>query len=217
MRVSKDLRDVARELAAGIIDFGSFVARTRLHWKRFATALFRRWTLPPAVTTEDVEQEMLLAAYRLWPRFKPELAEPAAYLVFHAHAKALKWMHKQRGAGLHGCPERRSSICPTPASWLDRDDRAFLDRLVSPFAATDSRAIAEQTARLFADAVADENETIVLKALGSCDGDVELAAGALYSCAGTRAALWLTSEAKARRATKKHLASVRSKAMALAC
>ena len=66
-----------------------------------ARVLHKRYTLPPGVSREDVEQEMLLAAWRAVESWEEGRASLVGYVVWSAHSCASKYLHKQRGADQH--------------------------------------------------------------------------------------------------------------------
>ena len=98
------LDGLLRQLRAQEITFTFFQQSTRDDWRRMALKLFRIWELPPGVTAEDVEQEMLLAAWtavRDWDPDRPGAAGLRSFVVWRAHNAAAKWLHAQRRAKRH--------------------------------------------------------------------------------------------------------------------
>lgn len=91
-----------RALHAETLTFTQFYRLTRREWGRMSTALHRNWKLPPTVTVDDVEQEMLLGGWlaaRKWSPTKGMALTP--YVVWCAHSRATRWIHKQRGVEQH--------------------------------------------------------------------------------------------------------------------
>lgn len=83
----------------GGASFNAFVLATRPTWHRYAQYLARRWRGPVGVGLEDLEQEMLLAAWRAIATWDPTRQKPIhEYVVYMAIDKAKKWLHKQRNA-----------------------------------------------------------------------------------------------------------------------
>lgn len=85
--------------------FADFYAATKDDWRRMACKLFNRWRLPSGVTEDDVEQEMLLAAWKaaMLPPERGGWDESrgvtlAVHVVWCAHAATKKWIHTQRKA-----------------------------------------------------------------------------------------------------------------------
>jgi hypothetical protein len=213
MRIGQEMRDSARELAAGGIDFDAFARRTRGEWRRIALWLFRRWPTPAAVLEEDVEQQLLLSAWRVWSRrpFDPSRsASPSAYLVWNAIAKTTTWLHGQRGAGLHR-PEKRPSNIAVPASWLDDPERgaAFLDGVAGKSPPADVRLGQARAARAIAAACSPATRE-VLDILASVDGDLALGAEAVYADPSLRVSEWLASEAAAVRLVDRAISEARA-------
>lgn len=98
IRLAEGLRALREEK----ITFRQFYARTREEWHRMAVVLHRHWKLPPTVTVDDVEQELLLHAWVFVPQWDPEKGSSlAGYVVWNAHDKTLKWIHKQRSCNQH--------------------------------------------------------------------------------------------------------------------
>jgi DNA-directed RNA polymerase specialized sigma24 family protein len=83
------------------ITFRSFYQRTRADWHRMAVALFRDWKLPPTVTVDDVEQELLLGAWIALGRWKAGGMPLGGYVCWCAHNKATRWIHMQRQCNKH--------------------------------------------------------------------------------------------------------------------
>lgn len=82
----------------GDITFGRFVVATRKTWRALATHLLGRWKAPPGVSVEDMEQELLLACWRVIPKWEPGKAALVRFVVYNCCDKAKKWLHKQRNA-----------------------------------------------------------------------------------------------------------------------
>jgi sigma-70-like protein len=91
-----------RALRAKKTTFTAFYRATRQEWQRMALALHRNWRLPPTVTVDDVEQELLLGAWLAVRKFLPSKGMTlVGYVVWCSHSRATKWVHKQRGAEQH--------------------------------------------------------------------------------------------------------------------
>jgi hypothetical protein len=94
------------KLRSGAMTFADFLVETKGDWRRMAAKLFGRWRLPCGVTEDDVEQEMLLAAWRsaMNPPGKNGGWDPSrgvplvTHVLWSAHAAAKKWIHTQRKA-----------------------------------------------------------------------------------------------------------------------
>lgn len=222
----------ARALARGEINFDAFVRRTRADWRRLGAWLYRHWPTPAAVTEEDVEQQLLLCAWRAWQRWLEkwkgrevdeegvpigagdQCAKPGRYLTWTALAKATVWIHGQRGARMHGDPTHRPSHIATPASWFDRPGedggmRSFLDGVASPEAAIEGRLVAVQAVRFLAEACSDTTRR-VLEHVVDADGDTALAASAVYEDTELVLRCWLKSEGQAARLVDKAVDEART-------
>ena len=82
--------------------FRSFYLRTKTDWRRMAVALHRHWHVPPTVTADDVEQELLLGAWVAVGEWRADLGPSLqTHVVWRSHNRATKWLHKQRGANQH--------------------------------------------------------------------------------------------------------------------
>lgn len=101
---------LATELAhlrARRITFTQFYRATKEDWSCMATTLHKHWQLPPTVTVDDVEQELLLGGWMavLGPkkgRWAPGRGMTLeGYVVWTAHSRTTKWIHKQRGCEQH--------------------------------------------------------------------------------------------------------------------
>jgi DNA-directed RNA polymerase specialized sigma24 family protein len=91
--------DIYTSVTRGAVGFDEFARATRAHWGAIARKLHRKWKVPAWLGAEDIEQELLLAAWVSAPRFDPARGHTAkAYLVFHACDKAKKAIHKARGS-----------------------------------------------------------------------------------------------------------------------
>ncbi len=92
-----DLVAQLRQLKDGRITFDEFYRRTRADWRRMAAKLHRAWSLPVAVSVEDVAQEMLAHAYSAVGKWDPNRGNPLhVHVVWSAHAETKKWLHTQR-------------------------------------------------------------------------------------------------------------------------
>jgi Sigma-70 region 2 len=100
--MSEKLATELRLLRGKKITFTAFYRTTRQEWQRMALSLHRNWKLPPTVTVDDVEQELLLGAWLAVRKFVPSKGMTlVGYVVWCSHSRATKWIHKQRGAEQH--------------------------------------------------------------------------------------------------------------------
>lgn len=97
------LAPMLARVRAGTMHFGELARRTPEVWRGLAAYLYAKWTTPAACTADDVEQELLLAAWAAIPQWDPARGNTLAeYVVWNACTKAKLWIHRQRGANLHG-------------------------------------------------------------------------------------------------------------------
>jgi len=165
----------AGELARGEIDFNKFARLTMKDWERMARVLHRRWHLPPAVTEEDLQQELLYNAFKSWSRYRSDGATPHAYLIFKAHARTMNHIHAQRGAGQSGCPGSRPSRLMTPISWTVDDETGLgnpLDRSDGSKMQADRKLEAAETLGEVA-SVLDREEAEILGAALAHEGEID--------------------------------------------
>jgi hypothetical protein len=100
--LSENLASNLQALRAREIPFEVFHRRTRDEWRRMAVALHRRYTLPPGVTADDVEQEMLFGCWVAVSRWEDDRGVSlVSYVVWGAHNRAQKWIQRQRGVNQH--------------------------------------------------------------------------------------------------------------------
>lgn len=91
------LSEPLARLRAGEIPFSRFAAETRPAWQNMARYLAQHWRPPVGVTVDDLEQELLVAAWRAVPRWDPTRGPTLErYVTFQAIDKAKKWLQKQR-------------------------------------------------------------------------------------------------------------------------
>ena len=169
-----------RALHSKDINFSAFHRRTRVEWRRMATALHRRYALPPSVTAEDVAQEMLLAAYRAVERWDGRMTLDG-YVVWCAHNAAQKWIHKQRHCNLH--TRKGPSYFPLSASMLAREDGSSVLDDATPGAPDSERNMdveraLEKVARFSSDQ--SEAQRKALAYYVEAGADEELAAAKLW-------------------------------------
>jgi DNA-directed RNA polymerase specialized sigma24 family protein len=107
--------------------FASFAKDTDPDWQAMAAHILRRWKTGPEVTPDDIVQELLMAAWSHIPKFDPSMGTDFGdYLVFNSMSRAKKWVHKKRGAILHGNSDSNRSRIPfsLDAMTSEANDRA---------------------------------------------------------------------------------------------
>lgn len=95
--ISRETRACFEEYAVGLIPFAVFATRTKEFWAATARYLLKRWRASEAVEPSDLVQELLLEAWRAFPRFDPARGDLAAFICYEATSKAKRWLHGQRG------------------------------------------------------------------------------------------------------------------------
>jgi DNA-directed RNA polymerase specialized sigma24 family protein len=110
---------VLLQLRAGEITFDDFAKQARRDIKALAASLINRWQVPPSISAEDVEQEMLLAAWQAVRKWDPSRASIAGFVVFSMCDKAKKLINRERAALRRdgGAPSRHA----VPLSSLTED------------------------------------------------------------------------------------------------
>jgi DNA-directed RNA polymerase specialized sigma24 family protein len=200
-----------RVLHSKTITFQQFYRLTKPEWSRMATSLHKQWKLPPAVSADDVEQEMLKAAWRALPRWNPRKAPLVRFVVFEAHDKAVKWIHKQRGCNLH---TRKG---PSQYAWciatLARDGEDGGSRVLEN--ATDGAPSSERVIDYerfldeLPDAASSEAGRVALQRFIEHAGDEEKAARAMHADKRHRFLFSIESPAHAKQIIRQELRSVR--------
>lgn len=95
----------AKACHAGNMTLRQFFEQAHPVLVRMGATLMRRWRTPPAVSLEDVVQELMVGCCWAFKRYDPKRAGAAPigrFVMYNACDKAKKWIHRQRGALLHG-------------------------------------------------------------------------------------------------------------------
>jgi len=109
----------------GRLTFDAFARNTRNEWRAMAASLHRRWKLGAWIDRQDVEQNLLLAAWLFIPKWDPTRGVSLATFVrWNAIDKAKKIIHRERGAILHGNADSNPSRVERAVdlSLVDQDD-----------------------------------------------------------------------------------------------
>lgn len=94
--------DAVREYYAGRMEFGEFAKHTAPRWGFWARKLSKAWgRLPCWLAQEDLEQELLIEAWRHSKTYDPKKAEAGSYAQFSAAKAVSKKIHKARGVEQH--------------------------------------------------------------------------------------------------------------------
>jgi uncharacterized protein (DUF1778 family) len=162
-----------------------FFAQSRIVWQRLARNLLRRWQAPAWYTHEEVEQELMLAAYHFVWKFDTARAKGrsiGSFVSWNAMDKAKKALHVARGAKLSGDADKNPSRIETPFSTYevspDEVDLSAATEAIQEEWFERQEAIAEAE-RLFE----TERERLAVRVLAENNGCIEDAALQL-SCHG---------------------------------
>lgn len=167
-------------LREGRTTFAAFSTSTGADWRRMAEYLYRRWWLPAGVEVEDVQQEVLLAAWQSVPGWDPDRGVSLrSYVVWSALTGAKKWLHRQRNAARRdGKADGRF-----PVSITEYNERRNRDDPTEPVVDLSEPATAEETVE------AREQLTFVLGGLSYVEREVLMAVVASGGDLGRAAAM----------------------------
>lgn len=196
------------------IDFGSFVAATRVEFRKMALYLVRRWTPPEWFTLEDIEQELYLGAWKYIWRFDPTRGKSISnFVTYNAIQHAKTALHVARGVTISGSPDRKVSNIETPLSMFGEEgDGEALMSVILGEAPQAEEALIEHEDRKAACKVAlraceSQQERYVVLAIREAKS-VDGASRVLYDDIDNRIDLRLSSEAHAERFVKRHAIAV---------
>lgn len=119
MSINHEFEQLLTGLREGHLTPEVFFAQSRIVWQRLARNLLRRWKAPAWYSHEEVEQELMLAAYDFVWKFDPTRAKGrtiGGYVAWNAVDKAKKQLHVARGAKLSGDADKNPSRIETPFS-----------------------------------------------------------------------------------------------------
>jgi hypothetical protein len=207
------------KLRAGKMEYRDFARVTRGDWCAMAQYLMRMWRLPQGVEVEDVVQELHIGVLGALRTYDPARGPLAAYVVFSACTKAKGWLHKQRGAGLHGNPGRRLSNFAEPFSLLARGDGdvGMVPQVVLGAQSMRDRQNTEAVEWCIewerATCVAPTGRLrVAAQAVQTANGNCTAAAQAVYADVGVRLRYRLGHEGAARRLVRDAVGYVAAKA-----
>ena len=189
------------KVRAGEVSFDAWARATAPDWRKLAEHLFRRYPLPAALSVEDVEQEMLLAAWTAIRIWDPTAGMPLErFVTWTAYTSAKKWIHRQRNA-------------------LRRDDRApgrFPSLMTQgDYSTLRSAATGSDTAEVRARVVGairaleHPEHRVALTAVASAGGDPDAAVDLLMGAAGARGDLGIVTRQDAVRLVRAATAASR--------
>lgn len=193
--------DALWELYEGKATADAFFLRTRIHWRRLAHHILKRWRPPSWFGLEEVEQELMLGAWAFVWKFEDDRnvgntprQRLSRYVVYNAYDKAKKQLHKARNAKKRDdSAPSRVDVC---ASALSSDPEFDLfEKLAFVEADQEDLAVREQVLMRWG----DDAEKAVLTALLQCEDFVD-AAEKIYATPSLRDACKVTSPRDAARA-----------------
>lgn len=176
------IRTEAARLLAGEKTFEQFYRATRVEWRREAQRLLRMWRLPAAVELEDVEQELVSAAWQVLGQFDASRGvELGAWLNWNAHASTKRWLHRQRKAlRLSGKSESRHAVSLSEMARKDQDGQTVEVQLLDVTNDSAEDALAVVDAIREAVGWLDKADRFCLVALVAAGGNVRAAAETLF-------------------------------------
>jgi DNA-directed RNA polymerase specialized sigma24 family protein len=165
--VTGDFGAALRAVYDGRATFDAVVREHRAHFRALAAQILRRWKLPPWVQLEDVEQDLLIAAWeRLWDYDPARGTSIEGYVIWNAYDRAKKRAHKARGSKRSG---NKADSNPSrfergyAAVWGDDADRRSEEKSSIP-APQESGVQLHEAEELVADCVRDLREWHTVRA-----------------------------------------------------
>jgi len=170
------------------VSAGAWCAEHRAEIERVARGLLRRWSVPAAVTADDVAQELRVGAVLALARYDARRGtDRTRYVWWFALNHAKHWLHAQRGALRHsGHAPSTHALCE--AHWsrpfvdcgdAEYWDQGLLDRRTYEGAGADEVAEFAELLRLALAACRTERERACMDALFDARLDVGEATGAV--------------------------------------
>lgn len=201
------------------IDFGTFVAKTRLEFHKLACTLMRRWRSPEWFTTEDVEQELYFGASKYIWKYDVKRSKGKSiqkFVVYNAMSHAKRQLHMARGVTISGSPDRKVSKIEMPLTYFgdDGEGMALLESILAETPKAEDALIAEEDRKaavaLVLKACDTEKERLVVLAIGEA-GSLDAAGRLLYDDFDQRIMLRLPSEEHADRFVHRRASAVASR------
>jgi hypothetical protein len=208
-----DLDGQLHALRAKKITFRQFYLATRQDWQRMAAALLRHWRVPPSVTVDDVEQELLLAGWKFISKWdETRETSLAGYVVWNAHDKATKWLHVQRGVERHRRKgPSRFAFCISSLVSDEEGATRILSRMTTE--SSEDSFDYSQMLKMVPEAALTEIGRTALRRFIDAGGDAERAARLWYADPGQRFLFGLRSQDAAKKVIKNEVRSVRRRVM----
>jgi len=156
------------------VSAGAWCAEHRAEIERVARGLLRRWSVPAAVTADDVAQELRVGAVLALARYDARRGtDRTRYVWWFALNHAKHWLHAQRGALRH------SGHAPSTHALCEAQTGAAADTRAYEGAGADEVAEFAELLRLALAACRTERERACMDALFDARLDVGEATGAV--------------------------------------
>jgi hypothetical protein len=198
------LEDLLLQVRAGDMTFAEMVRASKKTWENHAQYIARRWRGPNWHGLEDLEQELLLGAWRAIWDYDPTVPNAPTidrYVIWNAVDRAKKRQHKARAVRLHGNPDGEKSRFDMPAGSFSSGD--ITESMESP--ATQELHLGQIEHAL--SACRTRRERLAIRTLAQT-GSVLHAASALYEDEGARRVLGVGSPRAAGRAVRRAVRDV---------
>ena len=205
MRRVSDVRTAASGVKSGAISFDLFALQTKEQWRVFAADIMRKWPQPAWVELEDVEQDLLVGAWKAIQSHQAGRSDLGGYVVWNAFDKAKKRAHKARNAYRHRGADSSPSRIERPTGLLSTESDSPTEQAIvrAVEKATSIEATQEETL-LFEEIyealvkVCNARQALAIEALVAFDGDEVAAAAFLYEDECARFRYRLQTEEQAR-------------------
>jgi DNA-directed RNA polymerase specialized sigma24 family protein len=193
------MREWLEKLRDGEASFAEFAAGTANDWRLLSFWLLRRWSLPPAVSEEDVQQEMLLECWRSVPLWSPDGGQPLKkWVVYRSVASAKEWLHKQRNS--YKRRGSKASRFPLAFSALTEREVDLIDYWAFRAPTQETNLFRREVLSATLGRCRSDRDHYVVVAVIEAMGDIEGAVEWLYSDVNIRRRCRFGSRADARRA-----------------
>ena len=201
------MRAELEQLHGGELRFDQFLDATRVDWRLLSGYLVRRWSVPPCVDIEDVEQELLLACWEHVPRYDPTKGRDIkSYVVFNSCDRAKRWLHGQRAAlrRRDGAPSRH----PLAFSGITEDELTLVDYVVFTKPVQEQVVVEREALDHAFKRCRNERDHLCVVAIVEAMGDIERAADWLYDDFNTRRRCRFNCREDVRRAIRRTVYAV---------
>jgi len=212
--------EMLHAVRAGEMTFDAFARTTMQRWNHLAARLLSRWRHPPTVTQEDMLQEILLGIWRAATRRGAKGWDPKrgtalkTWVLYSACTEAKRWLHKQRGASIHGHAGGNPSRFARTFGSMQDGDRTYEDvedLLANVVAAQDDEIDNDWLLTLVPGVSSTARGQAALGHVVRAQGDVAKAARAWYADPSERLRHEMDSERDAERMVRVEVGQIRRK------